>query len=141
MKSRFKLALECPTKLFYTGKPQVYPDAQQQDEFMQVIAEGGFQVGELPKLMFPGGIEATARTHDEQLVQTRFDSIRSPQDSVCAGSPDEPCGDNVAALIRQNVSLPSSTADIHDVLGRPIVQGLKRPAILRSARSLSTTST
>ena len=28
-KSRFKLALECPTKLFYTGKIEIYPDAKQ----------------------------------------------------------------------------------------------------------------
>lgn len=69
-KSRFKLALECPTKLFYTGKTEVYPDRKGEDEFLQALAEGGFQVGELAKLMFPGGIEITARTHDEQVAET-----------------------------------------------------------------------
>ncbi|WP_298923798.1 hypothetical protein [uncultured Ramlibacter sp.] len=47
IKSRFKLALECPTKLFYIGKPGLYLDTKQQDDFLQALAEGGFQVGEL----------------------------------------------------------------------------------------------
>lgn len=70
-KSRFKLALECPTKLFYTGKTNLYPDAKREDEFLQALAEGGFQVGELAKLMFPGGIEITSRKHEEQIAETR----------------------------------------------------------------------
>lgn len=69
-KSRFKLALECPTKLFYTGKADLYPDCKQQDEFLQALADGGFQVGELAKLMFPGGIEIASETHDEQVEVT-----------------------------------------------------------------------
>ena len=69
-KSRFKLALECPTKLFYTGKVDVYPDSKREDEFLQALADGGFQVGELAKLMFPGGIEITSPSHDEQVAET-----------------------------------------------------------------------
>ena len=69
-KSRFKLALECPTKLYYTGKPDVYSNARAEDAFMQALAEGGFQVGELAKLMFPGGVEVTARDQDLQVQET-----------------------------------------------------------------------
>jgi hypothetical protein len=69
-KSRFKLALECPTKLFYTGKANVYPDRKRDDEFLQALADGGFQVGELAKLMFPEGLEITSRSHDEQVAET-----------------------------------------------------------------------
>jgi hypothetical protein len=69
-KSRFKLALECPTKLFYAGKADEYADRKREDEFLQALADGGFQVGELAKLMFPGGIEITARSHDEQVAET-----------------------------------------------------------------------
>jgi hypothetical protein len=69
-KSRFKLAVECPTKLYYVGKTDIYADARQNDEFLQALAEGGFQVGELAKLMFPGGIEITSRSHDEQVDET-----------------------------------------------------------------------
>lgn len=70
-KSRFKLAVECPTKLFYAGKRDVYADASVEDAFLATLAEGGYQVGELAKLMHPGGIEVTARGHAEQILQTR----------------------------------------------------------------------
>lgn len=33
-KSRFKLAAECPTKLFYTGKDKVYKNTMQEDSFL-----------------------------------------------------------------------------------------------------------
>lgn len=70
-KSRFKLALECPTKLYYTGKQDLYIDRKLEDELLQALADGGFQVGELAKLMFPGGIEITSRSHDEQIAETQ----------------------------------------------------------------------
>ena len=37
-KSRFKLAVECPTKLFYTGKESVYRNRMSEDTFMQALA-------------------------------------------------------------------------------------------------------
>ena len=55
-KTRFKLATECPTKLFYTGKPE-YADQSSVDPFLKALAEGGFQVGELAKAYHPGGYE------------------------------------------------------------------------------------
>ena len=39
-KTRFKLAVECPTKLFYTSKASVYADIKQEDEFLQALAQG-----------------------------------------------------------------------------------------------------
>ncbi len=51
-KSRFKLALECVTKLYYTGKKNEYQDQSLSDPFLKALAEGGFQVGELAKYMF-----------------------------------------------------------------------------------------
>ena len=53
-KSRFKLANECPTKLFYTGKKE-YADNKLDDSFLLELARGGYQVGELAKYQFPGG--------------------------------------------------------------------------------------
>lgn len=69
-KSRFTLALKCPTKLFYTGKTRQYANRQLDDEFLAALAEGGFQVGELAKVMHPGGIEVTATGNAEALTQT-----------------------------------------------------------------------
>lgn len=48
-KSRFKLGYECVTKLFYTGKRDAYVDLMAEDSFLQNLAEGGYQVGELAK--------------------------------------------------------------------------------------------
>jgi hypothetical protein len=39
-KSRFKLAAECPTKLFYTGKDKVYKNNMQEDSFLAMLADG-----------------------------------------------------------------------------------------------------
>lgn len=62
-KSRFKLALDCPTKLFYTGKKE-FPDRKLDDPFLAALAKGGFQVGELAKCYFPGGVEVEAERGD-----------------------------------------------------------------------------
>ena len=51
-KSRFKLALECVTQLYYTGKRDEYPDKKLEDEFLLALAKGGYQVGELAKYYF-----------------------------------------------------------------------------------------
>lgn len=48
-KSRFKLGMECPTKLFYTSKSDIYSNENLEDTFLAALAEGGFQVGELAK--------------------------------------------------------------------------------------------
>ena len=68
-KSRFKLAIECPTKLFYTGKFE-YANQNQVDSVLLALADGGFQVGELAKCYFPGGIEVSTLDNDEALAQT-----------------------------------------------------------------------
>jgi len=69
-KSRFKLAAECPTKLFYTAKEEVYRNAKQEDSFLAMLADGGYQVGELAKCCYPEGFEVTTSKHLEALEQT-----------------------------------------------------------------------
>lgn len=69
-KSRFKLACVCPTKLFYTGKPELYANQSIDDPFLLALAEGGFQVGELAKCYFPGGIEVTTLHYDDAMTET-----------------------------------------------------------------------
>ena len=53
-KSRFKLGLECPNKLFYTGKKE-YANQKNENPFLEALAKGGFQVEELARLYYPGG--------------------------------------------------------------------------------------
>ena len=69
-KSRFKLAAECPTKLFYTGKDQVYRNLKKEDSFLAMLADGGYQVGELAKCFYPDGIEVESINHEKALAQT-----------------------------------------------------------------------
>ena len=54
-KSRFKLGLECPNKLYYTRKKE-YANKKQEDPFLQALAQGGFQVEELARMHYPNGI-------------------------------------------------------------------------------------
>jgi hypothetical protein len=69
-KSRYKLGLECPNKLYYTRKPQ-YADNKKEDPFLQALAQGGFQVEELARMHFPGGILLEDRDNDyDHLAQT-----------------------------------------------------------------------
>ena len=70
-KSRFKLAAECPTKLFYTGKPQLYRNLKQEDSFLAMLADGGYQVGELAKCFYPAGIEISSLNSAEAEAQTQ----------------------------------------------------------------------
>ena len=51
-KSRFKQALDCPTKLYYTKKSE-YVNNQQTDTFLESLAQGGFQVEELARMNYP----------------------------------------------------------------------------------------
>lgn len=69
-KSRFLLALECPTKLYYTGKAE-YVNNSVEDSFLQALAEGGYQVGALACAMHPGGVAVDAIGHADQVLRTR----------------------------------------------------------------------
>lgn len=68
-KSRFKLATECPTKLFYTGKSE-YANQNLDDSFLLALADGGFQVGALAKCYFPSGHGIKILDYDEALAET-----------------------------------------------------------------------
>jgi len=68
-KSRYKLAKECPTKLFYTGKNE-YANSKLDDAFLAALADGGYQVGELAKCYYPGGHDITTLDYEEAQGQT-----------------------------------------------------------------------
>ena len=68
-KSRFKLAAECPRKLYYVGKSD-YLDRSVEDSFLAALAEGGYQVGELACLMHPGGVRVDELDHQIALDRT-----------------------------------------------------------------------
>lgn len=75
-KSRFSLALGCPTRLYYTNKKNEYADASIDDSFLAALAEGGFQVGELAKFLFSKdpakeGITISGLDEEEVIEQTQ----------------------------------------------------------------------
>lgn len=53
-KSIFNTSRECASRLYYT-KNDKYHSVKDEDEFLQSLAEGGMQVGELACMMHPGG--------------------------------------------------------------------------------------
>ena len=76
-KSRFKLALECPTKLYYANSKNGYFDKNKDNDFLQSLADGGNQVGELAKFKYhpdPVGAEITIETleYEKALAETKF---------------------------------------------------------------------
>jgi len=70
-KSRFKLSLDCETKLFYTNKKE-YPDKNMDDPFLEALAEGGFQVEELARIYFGGGTLVEGRDYYNVLKITNL---------------------------------------------------------------------
>ena len=70
-KSRFKQAMECPNKLFYTKKKE-YANRKLEDSFLEALAQGGFQVEELARMEYPNGvlIEGNDWNYDLLVEQT-----------------------------------------------------------------------
>jgi hypothetical protein len=68
-KSRFQVALECPTKLYYYGKEE-YANLKEADEFLLALAEGGYQVGALAKCYYPEGMDIETLDYEEAMEET-----------------------------------------------------------------------
>ncbi|AOS96151.1 hypothetical protein AUP74_00682 [Microbulbifer aggregans] len=69
-KSRFRRALECPTKLYYGEQPN-YANQSLEDDFLAELARGGFQVGALAKCYFSNGEDLSDLDTGAALVRTR----------------------------------------------------------------------
>ncbi|HEU5247953.1 MAG TPA: hypothetical protein VFU09_12765 [Candidatus Udaeobacter sp.] len=54
-KSDFKVARTCATKLYY--RKLGYPSTRDHDEYLQFLADGGYMVEAIAKLLYPEGIE------------------------------------------------------------------------------------
>lgn len=61
-KSDFQLASSCPKKLVY--KKANYPTANDTNEYMEMLAQGGYVVGKMATLLFSDGIEIEGNTQD-----------------------------------------------------------------------------
>jgi len=70
-KSKFKMALECPTKLWYCDRPDEYTNKLDENSFLKALAEGGAQVEALARYYFPDGISIEASSTKEALDKTQ----------------------------------------------------------------------
>jgi hypothetical protein len=61
-KSDFQLASTCPKKLVY--KKQGYPTTNDTNEYMEMLAKGGYVVGLMATLQYLDGVEITGSTKD-----------------------------------------------------------------------------
>lgn len=80
-KSRFKLGLECPNKLFYTGKKE-YVNKKQEDPFLLALAEGGFQIEEYARMHYPGGILIEGKDGDYQSLWTQTQELLQQENVI-----------------------------------------------------------
>lgn len=83
-KSRFKLGLECPNKLFYTKK-EAYANQKDENPFLEALASGGFQVEELARLHYHHGhliddVNGTTYNYDQKVEET--DQLLQQKDVV-----------------------------------------------------------
>ena len=54
-KSDFKTARDCPAKLYY--KKKRYPSTNDDNPYLSFLADGGYMVEAMAKLLFSGGVE------------------------------------------------------------------------------------
>jgi len=69
-KSRFKLALECPTRVRFALDHVHYANQKSENPFLLALADGGFQVGEMAKLHYPLGKDCKAEDNEVALEET-----------------------------------------------------------------------
>jgi len=81
-KSDFKIAQSCPTKLYY--KKMGFPSTND-NEYMALLAEGGYMVGKLAQLLFPEGIEVKTQKGTRYAVDETKELLK--QDKVTLFEP------------------------------------------------------
>jgi len=68
-KTDYKVARSCLTKLYY--RMNKYPSSKDGDEYMELLAEGGYMIGAVASLLFPDAILVDEPDHDKALQTTR----------------------------------------------------------------------
>jgi len=79
-KSDFKVAQTCPTKLYY--KKNGYPSADQEDDYLMMLADGGYMVEKIAKLLHPEGLEMKYGGAHEQAAQETLNALAAEQTTL-----------------------------------------------------------
>jgi len=71
-KTDYKTARDCHTKLYY--RMLKYPSNKDEDEYMELLAQGGYMIGAIASLLFPEAISIYEPNHDKavQVTQEHF---------------------------------------------------------------------
>jgi len=80
-KSRFKLGLECPNKLFYVGKKE-YANKKVDDPFLEALAQGGFQVEEFARMHYPEGVLIEGQDWDYEFLWNRTQKLLEQENII-----------------------------------------------------------
>lgn len=67
-KSDFKLGRDCPAKLYY--KKHYYPSDMEGDEYLELLADGGYMIGKMAQVIYPEGIEIKADSSESAAHET-----------------------------------------------------------------------
>jgi hypothetical protein len=81
-KSRYKLGLECPTKLYYTNKSNEYANVKLDDPFLQSLADGGFQVEALARLEYSDGHIIQAEHYEFQKAINETNELLNQENCI-----------------------------------------------------------
>jgi hypothetical protein len=135
-KSRFKMAVECPRKLYYAGKKKVYHDTKEDDTFLKALADGGFQVGELAKCLYPNGTEVLPKGNKEALAETaelmKKDSVTLFEPAIAHGAylvRVDVLIKNGSSIKLVEVKAKSIKSDDHQIEGRGGLKSAFKPYI------------
>lgn len=80
-KSRFKLGLECPNKLYYTNKKE-YSNTKELDPFLEALAQGGFQVEELARMHYPNGVLIEGNDGEYEYLWNKTKELLKQEDII-----------------------------------------------------------
>jgi hypothetical protein len=84
-KSDFKVAQSCPTKLFY--KKQKYVSAKDSNEYLALLADGGFMIGKLAQMLYPDGIEIVEGRGIQELAIEQTEKLLSENENITLFEP------------------------------------------------------
>jgi hypothetical protein len=68
-KTDYKVARSCAAKLYY--RMNKYPSTKDGDEYMELLAEGGYMIGAIASLLFEDALLVDEPDHDKSVAMTR----------------------------------------------------------------------
>lgn len=84
-KSDFKVAQTCATKLYY--KKNKYPSLKDENEYLALLADGGFMIGKLAQLLYPDGKDIVEGRGKQNRAIEETETLLSQQENITLFEP------------------------------------------------------